>query len=127
MQFQSTVLRLEYPLFRGLLFAIAPLALVVGCQPPAKKADAPTPPAKVPTVAQEGKVNTVVLTPEAEKRLGITLAPVEKKQVSRVRSYGGEIALPPGASLVISAPVGGRLEPAMVQGIPPVEIGRAHV
>jgi membrane fusion protein, heavy metal efflux system len=99
------------------LVLIASAALCSGCKPAAKAAAA-TPPAKVPTVAQEVEVNTVHLAPEAEKRLGIELAAVEMKQVSRVRSYGGEIALPPGASIVISAPVGGRLEPASGGSVP---------
>ena len=40
------------------------------------------------------------------------------KPVSRVRTYGGEIALPPGASLVISAPVSGKVHPAKSGEIP---------
>jgi RND family efflux transporter MFP subunit len=64
----------------------------------------------VAKVEPETKFNDIVLTPEAETRLGLATAAVESKQVSRVRAYGGEIALPPGASLVVSAPVGGRLQ-----------------
>src|SRR5437762_2674891 len=96
------------------------LATAAGCKPAATKAAPPTPPAKVTAVAQEGKLNDIVLTPEAEGRLGITYASVEMKPVSRVRSYGGEIALPPGASLVISAPVGGRLDAASSGNVPSV-------
>jgi len=59
-----------------------------------------------------------VLTAEAEQRLGLRLAEVEVKQISRVRSYGGEVALPPGASLVISAPVSGRVQPAAAGNMP---------
>lgn len=80
-----------------------------GCQQPANK-PAPVSPAKVAAVAQEGKLNTLELTEDAEKRLGITLATVVEREVHRVRTYSGEIALPPGASLVISAPVGGKLQ-----------------
>src|SRR4029450_7897370 len=87
----------------ALLALIAGLITVSGCKPAEKKADAHPSPAKVATIAQEGQLNTIQLTEDAEKRLGITFAPVEKRHVSRVRSYGGEIALPPGASLVISA------------------------
>jgi membrane fusion protein, heavy metal efflux system len=94
--------------------------VAVGCKPPEKKADAHPPPAAVDKVQQESDVNHVKLKPEAEQRLGIALASVELKPVSRVRSYGGEIALPPGASIVISAPVGGRIEPASGGAIPPV-------
>jgi len=99
---------------------LAAALAVTGCKPGAKAAAAASPPAKVPTVAQEAEVNTLHLKPEAEQRLGIALAAVEMKPVRRVRSYGGEIALPPGASIVISAPVGGKLEPATGGSVPPV-------
>ena len=84
------------------------LAPAIGCTPSAK---APTheSPAKVAQVAQEEKLNTIVLTPEAEIRLGILTAAAERRSIRRLRTYGGEIAVPPGASLVISAPVGGTL------------------
>ena len=72
----------------------------------------PERPEMLDKIQQEGDLNKIVLDAEAEKRLGIALAIVEMKPVSRVRSYGGEIALPPGASLVISAPVGGKLQAA---------------
>jgi cobalt-zinc-cadmium efflux system membrane fusion protein len=101
------------------LALVAPIVFV-GCKPVEKKAAAASPPAKVAAVAAEGKLNDIVLTPEAEQRLGITYANVETKQISRVRSYAGEIALPPGASLVISAPVGGKLESASSGNIPAV-------
>src|SRR5438094_6795405 len=99
------------------LIAIGGLC-AAGCKPPEKKAEAHQSPSKVDKVQQEAELNKIVLTPEAEQRLGLTLAEVETKQVSRVRSYGGEIALPPGASLVISAPVSGRVQPASAGNMP---------
>jgi multidrug efflux pump subunit AcrA (membrane-fusion protein) len=84
-------------------------AAIVGCAPPAVQAPAHEPPAKVAHVAQEEKLNTIVLSPEAEKRLGIETATVERRSIRLLRTYGGEIVVPPGASLVISAPVGGKL------------------
>jgi membrane fusion protein, heavy metal efflux system len=98
------------------LLAIAP----AGCAPTAKQAEAPAPPAKVDKIQQEAELNKVVLTAEAERRLGIELVPVAVQPVSRVRTYGGEIALPPGASLIISAPVSGRVSPARSGRIPAV-------
>jgi membrane fusion protein, heavy metal efflux system len=101
----------------NLLLAITGLC-AAGCKPPEKKAEAHPSPAKVDKVQQETELNKIVLTPEAEQRLGLTLAEVEMKQISRVRSYGGEIALPPGASLAISAPVSGRVQPASAGNMP---------
>ncbi|MBW8883672.1 MAG: efflux RND transporter periplasmic adaptor subunit [Planctomycetia bacterium] len=92
--------------------------LVAGCKPPEKKAEAHPSPAKVDKVQQEAELNKIVLTAEAEQRLGLMLAEVETKPVNRVRNYGGEIALPPGASLVISAPVSGRVQPASAGNMP---------
>src|SRR6267142_2391718 len=99
---------------------IACLIASSGCKPPEKKAEAHASPATVDKIQQEADLNHVKLKPEAEQRLGITLAAVEMKSVNRVRSYGGEIALPPGASLVISAPVGGKLQPASGGSVPTV-------
>lgn len=101
------------------LVLIAALA-AVGCKPVEKKAEAHPSPAKVAAVQQEIKLNDIVLTPEAEQRLGITYSEVATKPINRVRSYAGEIALPPGASLVISAPVGGKLEAASSGNAPSV-------
>ena len=86
--------------------AVAP---AIGCLPSAAQAPRHELPAKVAQVAQEEKLNTIVLTPEAEQRLGIETAAVERRAIRLLRTYGGEIAVPPGASLVISAPVGGKL------------------
>jgi RND family efflux transporter MFP subunit len=91
-----------------------------GCNHSAAKVAADRPHAKVAKIASEGELNTIVLTPEAEQRLGIKLAQVETRSVSRVRDYGGEIVLPPGASLAIAAPVGGKLsapEPAAIPSV----------
>jgi len=85
------------------------MALLVGCQKPPEKA-APVAAAKVVATVPEGKLNTLELTAEAEKRLGIVVAPVTEKKVGRLRTYSGEVVLPPGASLVVSAPVSGKLQ-----------------
>jgi RND family efflux transporter MFP subunit len=49
------------------------------------------------------------LTPEAEKRLGIRVVPAERKNVLRRRTLGGEVVLPPGQVLRVSAPLSGTL------------------
>jgi membrane fusion protein, heavy metal efflux system len=116
-QTESTM---KIPTAFAVLALTAGLLAAGGCKPAEKKTDSHPSPAKVATIAQEGQLNTIQLTEEAKDRLGITLAPVEKREVSRVRSYGGEIALPPGASLVISAPVGGKLQAASTANVPTV-------
>ena len=68
-----------------------------------------TPPAKVENPIKEGELATVTLTPEAETRLGIRTTPVEYTSVSRTRTFGGEVMLPPDSSVIVSAPMAGTL------------------
>ena len=70
---------------------------------PAKK----TSPATV-TVTDDQLI-TVELTEAAEKRLGIQTASIEIKNLPRFRTYGGEVTLPTGATVIVSAPVTGKL------------------
>jgi RND family efflux transporter MFP subunit len=114
MRDHTNSLKLQLPL----LIASVAQSAAAGCNSAADFKAAPPPPAKVATIAQEEQLNTIKLTPEAEARLGIATATVELRPISRVRSYSGEIALPPGASLVISAPVGGTLQPPTPANIP---------
>lgn len=95
--------------------------LALGCSQKAGPAAKPAqPPAKVAAFAQEDQLNTIQLTPEAEQRLGITLTPVASQPVQRLRSYGGEVALPTGASIIVSAPLGGMLQAPSSSGSPRV-------
>ena len=98
--------------------------LCAGCHRPGAAPAKAAPPAKVDHIAKEGDLNTIELTPEAEVRLGIKLAAVERKAVQRRRTYGGELVLPTGASIIVSAPVGGRLEAISEGNV--LEVG-AHV
>lgn len=79
-------------------------------KPEAKPVDKPPPAATVGKVVKEDELNTVTLTEEAEKRIGLTVAPVEKKRVRRVRVYGGEVTIPVGRTIPVAAPLGGTLE-----------------
>lgn len=74
------------------------------CADPPKSA-----PAKVEGAVKEAELATITLQPEAAKRLGIETAPVEESIVHRTRLFGGEVVSPPGGSLVISAPLTGRV------------------
>lgn len=70
-------------------------------------AEKPAPPA---TVVKEEDLNTVVLTADAERRIGLTLGRVEQKAVRRVRVYGGEVTIPVGRTILVAAPLGGTLK-----------------
>ena len=71
---------------------------------PAKKPDAPAVSAKS---VKEAELNVVTLTPEAETRLGVKTAPVERQKVQRVRTYGGQLIIPPGKDARVTAPFAG--------------------
>ncbi len=104
----------------GLPAGLFVLAGVVGCQPPSTptasaKTDAP---AKVKSPAKEADLATVELTPEAEKRLGLKLVPVERKTVPLTSTYGGEVVIPSGRLISVTSPFVGTIKAPGSSGIP---------
>ena len=83
---------------------------IVATKPSSSPSEKPPPAANVSKVVKEDELNTVTLTEEAEHRLGLKLAAVEKKAVRRVRVYGGEVTIPVGRAILVSAPLGGLLK-----------------
>jgi len=79
-----------------------------GCGPQKAAPSAKTAPAKIEH-PNEGDIYRIVLTAKAEQRLQIRTVPVERKAVPRTRTVGGEIAIPDGARVVVTAPVTGLL------------------
>jgi len=79
----------------------------------------PEAPAKVEQILKEDQITGMKLTPEAERRLGIETARIESQSIRRVRSYGGEVMVPVGHTILVSAPVSGVLK-APPTGPPPV-------
>lgn len=79
-------------------------------KPASTPSEKPPPAANVAKVVKEDDLNTVTLTAEAETRLGLKVAAVETKKTRRTRVYGGEVTVPVGRSIVVSAPLGGVLK-----------------
>lgn len=99
---------------------------LTGCgKKPAAAAKAEVP-FKLDHPGNESALNTITLPEEAEKHLGLRTAPVEVRSVRKRRVYGGDVVLPTGASIVVSAPVGGTLEAVSESGAPEVgsRVGR---
>jgi hypothetical protein len=100
--------------------ALVFFALVAACNRKDAASSKSAPPAKVETIAQEGKLNTIVLTADAEKRLGIVTAPVVRRAVERRRTLGGEVTLPTGASIIVAAPFTGTVQQPAGGALPSV-------
>jgi membrane fusion protein, heavy metal efflux system len=58
-------------------------------------------------VPHESELATVTLTKEAETRLGIVTVAAELRRVQQHRTFGGEVIIPSGRSIMVSAPVSG--------------------
>lgn len=86
------------------------LSSVTACKPSASASKSPAP-ATVAKPANEKDLATITLTPEAEKRLGIRTVEVQRSDVPRQRVVGGEVVVPPGKAMLVTAPVGGTLSP----------------
>ena len=84
----------------------------VGCSKPSddKAKASPIVPAKTTHPVAEVTLNTIELTEDAVRRLGIETQPMAERSMPRFRSYGAEVVLPAGASVVVSAPLSGTLK-----------------
>ena len=82
--------------------------------PPAAKVDNPKP---------EGDLATVTLSADAQKHLAIQTMKVAVAPVGLTRTVGGEAIVPPGKSVVVSAPMAGTLSAGRAATIGPVKRG----
>ena len=101
----------------GLIF----LAMfAAGCNQKTSSAAPKAPPSStVPNVPKEDQLNTFEISPAADGiHLGIVTTKLEKRALVRMRMYGGEITLPTGASLIVTAPLPGFLRSPAKGGIP---------
>jgi RND family efflux transporter MFP subunit len=80
----------------------------------AEKEKKSAPPATVATAIQEGALTTIELSKESEARLKLLtgLASVERKPAPRLRTVSGEVVLPPGQTIIVSAPLSGLIAAA---------------
>ncbi len=106
--------------------AVVLLAIItsaIGCQrsQPATSKSA-TSPAKTSHPVAEATLNTIELTDDAIRRLGLVTAVVEERTMRRSRPYGADVVLPTGAAVLVSAPLAGTLKPA--DGKTPFQVGQ---
>lgn len=81
------------------------------------KPEKPPPAATVAKVVKEDDLNTVAVSGEAEKRIGLKVGEVVTKSARRARVYGGEVTVPVGHAIPVAAPLGGTLK-APAGGVP---------
>ncbi len=78
-------------------------------KPQAAETHKAAPPAKVENAVKETELATIKLSPQAEQRLGITIAEAAIQPVAEVRNFAGEVVLPPDRTTSVAAPMGGTL------------------
>ncbi|WP_169927690.1 efflux RND transporter periplasmic adaptor subunit [Labilithrix luteola] len=69
----------------------------------------PRPPATVVGKKPESEIARITLTPEAESRIGLVLAPATLQASPKARTVGGDVVPSSGRSIMVVAPVAGRL------------------
>ncbi len=75
-------------------------------------------PAKVEKLPLETEISRITLAPEAEQRLGIALAQVTRRRLQRRRTFGGDVVVPGGKAIIVSAPLAGTIAPPAQRQIP---------
>ena len=81
--------------------------LALGCSSGKPAAPHTEAPAHVESPRKEAELTTVKLTAEAVKRLGIETATVQTESAAATRSLGGEVTVPEGRMVTVTAPVAG--------------------
>lgn len=61
------------------------------------------------TVVHEATLNTVYINDQSYRKLGIQIAPIKLEELTASKIYGGEIIVPAGGLVSVSAPISGRL------------------
>nr|MBK7063561.1 hypothetical protein [Deltaproteobacteria bacterium] len=97
--------------------ALAAATLAAACQRTPPSAPHAAHPATVAHAVKESELTTVTLTPRAVERLGITTAPVAPASGVQVRTFAGDVSVPPGRALTLAAPLAGTVH-APASGLP---------
>jgi RND family efflux transporter MFP subunit len=88
----------------ALLFSALPVIVAaIGCRGAEETTKEPAA-AVVDNRVTEPELTTIRLSPRAEERIGIELGSIESKSVARTRQLGGELIVPPGSSVTVTAP-----------------------
>ena len=91
----------------GALMPLLALTLVIAASGCGGDGGSHVAPATVSHAVPESDISTITLTEQAETRLGIKVAKLERRAVAATRTVGGEIVIPPGHAVLVTAPVAG--------------------
>jgi len=93
-------------------YLLAAAALIAGCSGTDSGKTAEKAPATVAHPRTEADLSTITLSDEAVKRLGIETVTVKTDAAPATRTLGGEVVVPPGRGVVVTAPVAGTVSGA---------------
>ena len=100
-------------------FGLGIVWLLFGSPIESLKSAPPKTEATIPKPAKEDQFNTVILSADAEKKLGLARGVAKREPMPRSRFYGGDVVIPPSQAIIVSAPVGGLVKaPAPDKAIP---------
>ncbi|MFQ5733343.1 MAG: efflux RND transporter periplasmic adaptor subunit, partial [Planctomycetaceae bacterium] len=88
-------------------FGLILIIYLAGCGKPSSKSPKKTAPAKVAKHPSEDNIALLTLTPKAVERLGITTAETQYRRIRRYRTLAGDVVVPVGKTLVVTAPLSG--------------------
>jgi len=95
---------------RAIAIGVALLA-AVGCKASPERTHAAAPATLVPPTSSEG-LASVALPHESQRALGLETVSVERVTAPERSVVAGEVMVPPGRDIVLSAPTGGRIAPS---------------
>ena len=90
-------------------YVVVVALVTVGCSGAGSQQAVHEAPATVAHPRTEAELSTITLTPDAVKRLGIQTVAVKTDSAASTRTLGGEVVVPAGRSVVVTAPVAGTL------------------
>lgn len=98
----------------ALLFVGAPLAFWAARagNAPAAPAAKPVAPATQTATVKETELNVLTLTGDAERRLDLKVGKIARQKLQGARFLAGELVLPSGRAVTVSAPFAGRVQSA---------------
>lgn len=88
---------------------LAASVVCAGCSKADKATAKAEKPSKVEAHPKEADIYRITLTPKAVERLQITTVPASMKSMPRTRSLGGDVMIPDGKRIPVSAPLTGKL------------------